>query len=520
MKQRRIMPDEGEKKVKGKRRRKKRLFRIAIIGGTLSLIASVCIAVQLIKQASTVASESEATDNEERYTVCAGTVERSIAAAGLLNCAKTESVSCAKGLLITEIMVRPGDRIAAGDKLAAFDIDNLNSQFTTLSKTLEKETSGIQEIKKTDEICAPSKGRIKVLFANAGDDVATIMREYGALAILSCDGLMQVDVTSSVEMLCGDRVTVTWDNRKAKGHIEKTIDQGYRVVFPDGICPVDTEVKVMLGDEQIGEGNALIHMPIYITGTEGIIKTVKPKLNESIHAGGKVFVFESKVVTNEQRGNYDVRVANETKLAMLNAFLQDPYIYAESEGVIKEVLITNHSYVGDTEKLDAETPIIKMITDGELIITVDVNELDISQVHVGQEASITFDAFTAESFAGKVSWINQIGTRKDSLTFYNVEIELSAQDVRLFQGMSCTATITTARKDNVLLAPLSALIDEDSQTYVLVEQADGHREKVQVMTGISDGELVEITGVRSGDTLVFERPQIPSTDTDVMSLFG
>jgi HlyD family secretion protein len=138
---------------------------------------------------------------------------------------------------------------------------------------------------------------------------------------------------------------------------------------------------------------------------------------------------------------------------------------------------------------------------------------------VGQPASVTLDALTGKTLAGKISEISDTGTINQGGTTFKVTVDLPA-DPLLRTGMTATAVITVEKREGVVRIPLEALQETDGEQYVYTGTAVSSTElgdKKTVTTGISDGEYVEIlSGLKSGEKLNFYY----STGNDNMFMFG
>ncbi|HUD45007.1 MAG TPA: HlyD family efflux transporter periplasmic adaptor subunit [Patescibacteria group bacterium] len=137
-----------------------------------------------------------------------------------------------------------------------------------------------------------------------------------------------------------------------------------------------------------------------------------------------------------------------------------------------------------------------------LIISVPVSEVDIPNIHAGQKATITLDAFSTKTFVGKVNSVDSVGSISSGVVTYNAYIAFLYPPDGVEPGMSATAVIETARKDNVLTVPTAAIQTSNSQSYVRVLN-NGKITQTAVTTGISDDTNTEIdSGLSEGQTVV------------------
>jgi multidrug efflux pump subunit AcrA (membrane-fusion protein) len=131
-----------------------------------------------------------------------------------------------------------------------------------------------------------------------------------------------------------------------------------------------------------------------------------------------------------------------------------------------------------------------------------LNEVDVSKVQVGQDVVLTFDALPDLTVAGKVATIDPVGTISSGVVTYNVQIMFDTQDTRVKSGMSISANIITAVKQNVLFVPNAAIKTQGTIKYVQVLVNNVPQQKV-VTIGLSNNTSTEIvSGLNAGDKVI------------------
>lgn len=157
-----------------------------------------------------------------------------------------------------------------------------------------------------------------------------------------------------------------------------------------------------------------------------------------------------------------------------------------------------------------------------LEMKLNVDELKIRSLEVGQKVEITADAVPGETYKGVISSILVAGTTANGSTSYPVTVRIDDMG-ELLPGMNATAKITTASVKNVLALPNAALV---RGSYVLVTRdspsaanaetsmtaPDGYV-YVKVTTGISDDDYIEVkSGLQEGDTIAYDNSSVSATD--------
>lgn len=133
-----------------------------------------------------------------------------------------------------------------------------------------------------------------------------------------------------------------------------------------------------------------------------------------------------------------------------------------------------------------------------LVVNIDVNESEISNIEEGQEVEIVLNSDTSKKYTGKINKISSVGNYSTSGTTFSVSVSIKNDgDIKI--GMSVSCTISIEKKEDVLAVPVSAVQINGDRRYVIV--VDGKETKeVDVNTGLSDDSYVEIkSGLTEGE---------------------
>lgn len=149
-----------------------------------------------------------------------------------------------------------------------------------------------------------------------------------------------------------------------------------------------------------------------------------------------------------------------------------------------------------------------------LQMTLNIDELDIDNVEVGQTVNITSDAKEGQTFTGVVTKVSVVGTTSGGTTTYPVTVRIDDTE-GLRPGMNVDAEIVLTSADDVLAIPGTAVnrgntvlitSDSPSAANALEQEAPEGYVYVQVETGVSDDSYIEVTsGLQEGDTVAYLR---------------
>ena len=214
------------------------------------------------------------------------------------------------------------------------------------------------------------------------------------------------------------------------------------------------------------------------------------------------------------------------------------------------VIIARNTELGETvtsgvSSFNAGTVIYTVADLDSLLIKVNLNEVDIAKVHVGQPVRVTLDAYPQKIFDGKVRFVAPAAKIVDKIKVFEVEVALDQLDPSFRTGMSANVEILGERRDDALSIPLEALQRREGKTVVyrmkpsldekaidkarqnlsgrskfvwLSENWQDYFEAVPVEAGIATLERVEVmTGLATGDQVALEdvsRKKVEKDDED------
>lgn len=178
------------------------------------------------------------------------------------------------------------------------------------------------------------------------------------------------------------------------------------------------------------------------------------------------------------------------------------------------VVLTREVEPGNTVVAAMTTPILFTIAENlaKMELQVQVDEADVARVRPGQTVTFTVSAWPGRQFPANIERVGLGSTTTDNVVTYKTILSVDNEDLALRPGMTASATITVAERQDVLLVPNAALryvplTGETGQSATtsrsntsqvwLLQQEKPHAMDVQV--GISNGRLTEIV---SGDLAV------------------
>jgi HlyD family secretion protein len=184
--------------------------------------------------------------------------------------------------------------------------------------------------------------------------------------------------------------------------------------------------------------------------------------------------------------------------------LASSVITAPADGIITSLMFAEGMSIGtlDTGNTTSNQKVATIETGGLPIVSVNLSEIDVSQVKIDQKATITLDSLPEKTFTAKVVGVDRIGKITSGVAQYPAILKLDSGSNEILPNMTATAKIIITRKDNVLLVPSSAIETQGDQNFVAIPKGD-QEQFVPVEIGlVSETQTEIISGLQEGDLVI------------------
>lgn len=335
----------SESKVIPKKRkgRKKKVIAVSLVG----VLAAGGIGGALYYKQNSAVKMPEDTRQAQSATAELGSISNTIVGTGNLALADAQSQTIPSGIEIEEVTVESGDQVTKGDTIATVSKASVLKAVEETQEEiqeLDEQISDCQDSDDTDTIDASVDGRVKLIYAETGDDVTDVMLENGSMLVLSLDGKMAVDIKAA-GLEEGDTVTVTLSSgTQVTGTVASVSGSTCTVTVTDNGTTYDDEVIVTDSDgKELGTGNLYIHEPLEITGTTGTVSAVNVSENESVTSGTELLTLENSASDAHYEQLLAQREAYSATLKKLLQLSKNQKITADISGTIQSVNVSASS---------------------------------------------------------------------------------------------------------------------------------------------------------------------------------
>lgn len=188
----------------------------------------------------------------------------------------------------------------------------------------------------------------------------------------------------------------------------------------------------------------------------------------------------------------------------LRTLMEYSRIKSPYDGIVTERFADPGNLIQNAAAARNSAPIVTVMDMDRVRVLVDVPEPDVAEVDRGDPVELEFDALAAKTFRGSVTRFATAlnpGTRT-----MRVEIHLPNPKHLIRPGMYGRATLRLAEQAEALFLPAESVrSDAEGKKFVYVVE-DGLLHKVAVETGLDDGKLIQVEGLRGGEHVVLASP--------------
>ena len=496
------------------------------------LVPVLCVAVaggvfllrpQQAKPASVDASYTEAAPERRDVT-------NTLSGTGTLNPANTYTVkSLVDGKVLTGT-IEEGDIVEESNVLYTIDSSDASTNFEKAEIAMQQAQRSYDKVVDRQYVRAEVAGVVSSLKVTKGDEVTSgqevaVIRDSSKMLLtlefpaadaanFSVGQSAAVTLDGTFEQLDGTVTSVSGTDALSAGNLlTRTVT--ITVKNAGGLTTAQAATASINGVSSIGSATFAYQAERTLTAqASGTVTSINVQEGSEVAKDDIILGLSGDDLTESiQSASESLRSA---EISMQN--LQDAMNNYTITAPISGTIIEKDAKVGDAVKAGDTLCIVYDLSYLEMGINVD--ELQISSITVGQKVQISADAVPDKTYVGTVTRVSMKGTSNSGTTTYPVTIRIDDTD-GLRPGMNANAEIVVAEAKNALVVPNAAVM---RGSYVLVTKdspsaanADTTMEApegfvyVPVKTGVSDDDYTQIvSGIQEGDTIGYDPSSVSS----------
>lgn len=478
------------------------------------------------KQSSTTSTESayiEATPETRD-------VSNSLSGYGTLNPAQTYTVSSLVSGKVLTSDFEEGDTVSEGTVLYTVDSSDAAASVEKAQIVLEQAQRNYEKIVDQQYVRAEADGVVCTLNVQKGDEITSgtevaVIRDSSTMLLtllfpaadaanFSVGQMATVTLDGTFEQLTGNVIKISGTDELSTGNLlTRTVTISVRNA--GGLTTAQAATASVNGINSIASATFTYNDERKLTASaSGTVTALNIKEGDSVSKDDILIELTGDTLTESiQSASETLRQA---ELSMETA--QDTMANYNITSPINGTVVEKDVKAGDS--ITSGKTMCTIYDLSYLEMEINVDELDIQLLSVGQEVQITADAVSDKVYKGVVTRVSVAGKTSGGTTTYPVTIRIDETD-GLLPGMNANAEIITEQATDALVVPNAAIV---RGSYVLVTEdspsaanavdgmlpPDGYV-YVEVSTGVSGDDYTQITsGLQEGDTIAYD----PNTVTD------
>ena len=494
------------------------------------VVAAAAGAVFLISGGGNKAASRDVTYAET--TPVRQDVSNSLSGTGTLNPANTYTVkSLVDGKILTGGF-EEGDKVEEGDVLYTIDSSDASTNLEKASIALQQAQRSYDKTVDLQYVRAEVDGTVSSLKVAKGDQVTSgqevaVIRDSSKMLLnllfpaadaanFSVGQSADVMLDGTFETLKGTITAVTGTDELSTGNLlVRTVT--IRVNNAGGLTTAQAATASINGVSSIASATFAYQAERTLTAQAGgTVSAINVQEGDAVSKGDILIELTGDDLTESiQSASESLRSA---EISMQNQ--QDNMSNYTITSPISGTIIEKDAKQGDALTSGSTLCVIYDLSYLEMVINVD--ELQIGALSVGQKVQITADAVADKTYVGTVTRVSMKGSSSGGTTTYPITIRIDNTD-GLRPGMNANAEIVVAEANNALVVPNAAVIRGG---YVLVSKKSPSAANavedmdapegyvyVKVETGVSDDSYTEIkSGLQEDDTVAYDTSSVSSDD--------
>ena len=490
------------------------------------VVAAAAGAVFLISGGGNKAASRDVTYAET--TPVRQDVSNSLSGTGTLNPANTYTVkSLVDGKILTGGF-EEGDKVEEGDVLYTIDSSDASTNLEKASIALQQAQRSYDKTVDLQYVRAEVDGTVSSLKVAKGDQVTSgqevaVIRDSSKMLLnllfpaadaanFSVGQSADVVLDGTFETLKGTVTAVTGTDELSTGNLlVRTVT--IRVNNAGGLTTAQAATASVNGVSSIASATFAYQAERTLTAlASGTVSAINVQEGDAVSKGDILIELTGDDLTESiQSASESLRSA---EISMQNQ--QDNMSNYTITSPISGTIIEKDAKQGDALTSGSTLCVIYDLSYLEMVINVD--ELQIGALSVGQKVQLTADAVTDKTYVGTVTRVSMKGSSSGGTTTYPITIRIDNTD-GLRPGMNANAEIVVAEASNALVVPNAAVIRGG---YVLVSKKSPSAANavedmdapegyvyVKVETGVSDDSYTEIkSGLQEDDTVAYDTSSV------------
>lgn len=485
------------------------------------------------------AAEAQAPAPGDIVTVFIGDLSASATASGQVRPLRQTTLAATVPGRVTQVNVRVGDAVQAGDILMQLDTTNLALNVSSAEQNLRLKQASLAALQEPRQPAEVAAAEAAVASAQASLDGLLAGPSAAELALYNANvAASEASLASAAANLASASNTISQSQIQAAqaALAAAQLQQQAAQERNRDNANEQTHQALLQADQAVADAQAQLNTLLAgpdTTAAQGNVAAAAARLD----ASEANYTLRTNNVTAAQIAAAEAQLAQaQAQLTSLLAGATAPEItiaeaevaqaqlsLQEAQETLAQATITapfagwiTAVYVGAGEFASGQ--VLELVDNGRLEVVLEIDEVDVGALRLGQPATLTMETWPNVEIPGEITALAPSASTQpgSALVIYEVHLSLAETDLPLRVGMTANANLVTSETRNVLLAPSQAInANRESGIYTVNLLVGEEVETTPVTIGLRDNRYTEIkSGLQAGDQLLI------SNSAPVGNLFG
>jgi|SRR5271157_652455 len=410
-----------------------------------------------------------------------GSLIASVGATGTVRARQTATLSWQSTGTIAAVNVQPGDQVKTGDILAALDPTSLPQNVILAQADLATAQKALDDLLHTKS----AQAQAQLDLANAQKNLYTVESNYS----------YQTTQRADPQTIINQEAEITLANQRVNAL--QHIYNDYSNLAYDNVTRAAAYTNLYAATKNRDD---LVATYDWYTGHN---TPQDQAVLDAQLAQAQAQVADAQRTWNKLQNGPDPTdiQADQARVNSARATVQLAQISSPFAGTVTQV----DGLTGD--QVAPGTSAFRIDDLSKMLVDVQVSEVDINSVQIGQKVTLTFDAIQGKTYNGAVVTVAQAGDVVSGAVNFTVTVQLSDADAQVKPGMTAAVTIIVKQLDNVLLVPNGSVrqVNNEQVVYVL---ANGVVQQVSITLGATSDTVSEVLSgdLKVGDQIILNPP--------------
>ncbi|HEX7974114.1 MAG TPA: efflux RND transporter periplasmic adaptor subunit [Anaerolineales bacterium] len=499
--------------------------RLLIISGILVVV----LAAGFMTYRALASKQATSTTSTQTATVTRGSLTSTLSSSGTARSGQSATISWQTSGKVGEVTLKQGDTVTADQELAALDTTTLSTAMINAKQTL------ITAKKNLEDLLTSKTGQAEALQAvEDAQKALDSLKQSGAtdasqaqLALATAQSALKTAQTKrdalnyphSTDPLVIEKAQTEYllakndykDALKAYNEVDqKKLTSPDRVQALNRLVTAEAKMKTTFAtynwylldptQAEIAQADAALAVAQAILDkAQSDYDALKTGTSSAAQALAEAKLADAQRAYDRVKNgpNADDVSAAQAAVDAAQASLDQAHLLAPFAGTLTEVSVKTGDIVSNG------TNAFRIDDLGSIYVDLQISEVDIQNLKLGQKASLTFDAISGKTYSGEVTSIGMVGTVSQGVVNYPATVRITDADQNVRPGMTAAVTININQHDNVLIVPNQAVKNSGGQRSVTV-LFEGQEISVPVTVGLTNDTKSEVSSpqLKEGDEVV------------------